>query len=102
MACGCGRAATRREVLRTTRNAPTRHGGYLLLSYPDCTTLHTGTHRGDSLYVVARNVPDQERLFTRQHLTEATQYAIDIKGAIENIPCTALCDEAVNAVFASV
>jgi hypothetical protein len=89
-------------MLRTSRNAPTRDGGYLLLTYPDCHTLHTGVYRGTSVYVVARNVPDQERLFTRQQLSQATEYAIEVKGSIENIPCGALCDQAVNDLFASV
>jgi hypothetical protein len=88
-------------VLRTTRNAPTRDGGYLLLTYPGCTTLHTGSYRGDSVYVVGRNT-EYEALFTRQQLAAATQLAIEHKLTIENIPATGLCDEAVISLFAGV
>lgn len=101
MGCGCGRAATRREVLRTTRNAPSRDGGYLLLNYPGCSVLHTGSHVGDSVYVVGRNT-EFEEMFTRAELAEATEAAIANKLSIENIPASALCDQAVSDLFAGV
>lgn len=101
MACNCGRAATRREVLRTTRNAPTRDGGYLLLTYPDCTELHAGDFRADSTYVVGRNT-EFEALFLRSELAAATQLAIEHKLTIENIPNSALCDQAIIDLHAGV
>lgn len=99
--CGCGgSAAARREILRTQQNAPTHTGGYLLASYPGCTSLYRGPGANDSAYVVGRNVPEIERLFRRSDLTGATQYAIETKAQIENIPLTALCAEAVLALLA--
>lgn len=101
MSCGCSSAAKRREMLRTSRSAPTRDGGYLLLSYPNCHDLHLGAHQGDSVYVVGRNT-ELEKLFVRHDLAAATQYAIDHKLGIENLPTTAICDQAINDLFASV
>lgn len=98
--CGCGRAATRREVLRTAANAPSRDGGYLLATYPDCTTLHQGAYAGDSIYVVGRNT-EFEKLFRRKDLASATSYTIDTKQQIENIPTTGLCDQAVLDLYAT-
>lgn len=99
MACNCGRAATRREILRTASNAPTRDGGYLLATYPGCTTLHQGAYEGDSIYVVGRNT-EFERLFARSDLAAATDYAIQTEQQIENIPTTGLCDQAVLDIYA--
>lgn len=94
MSCGCGRAATRREMLRTTSNMPTRDGGFSLATYPNCTTLHHGEFQGESVYIVGRNT-EFERLFRRADLAEATEYTITTRQQIENIPTSGLCDEAV-------
>lgn len=98
--CGCGRAATRREMLRTTANTPTRDGGFALAAYPDCTTLYRGVFEGDSIYIVGRNT-EFERLFKRSDLNEATQYTIDTRQQIENIPTTGLCGQAVLDLLAA-
>lgn len=98
MGCGCGRAATRREMLRTAANAPTRDGGYLLGAYPNCSELHLGAYQGTSIYVVGRNT-EFERLFRRSDLDQATAYALETKQQIENLPTTALCDQAVLDVY---
>lgn len=97
--CNCGRKSTRVEVLRTSRSVPTRSGGYLLLSYPDCETLHLGDFQGTSIYVVGRNT-EFERLYKRTDLTEASAYAREVKQSIENLPTSALCDQAVVDVYA--
>lgn len=99
MACGCGGAAKRREMLRSSHYAPTRDGGYRLASYPDCTTLHLGAYQGNSIYVVGRGT-EFERLFRRHDLASATEYALETKQQIENLPTTSLCDEAVLSVYA--
>ncbi len=72
-----------------------------MMTYPGCTTLYRGPLEGDSIYVVARQTPD-ERLFKRDNLTEATQWAIETREQLENIPTVALCADAVIAVFAAV
>lgn len=100
MPCGCSSAAKRREILRTARSSPTRDGGYLLASYPDCTQLYRGPAESDSTFVVGRNT-EFERLFRRADLTAATQYAIETHQQIENLPNTALCQQAVGALLAS-
>ena len=100
MSCGCGSAAKRREMLQTSRSAPTRDGGYSLLSYPDCRNLHMGAHQGDSIYVVGRNVRDMERLFRRSDLAGATQYANDNRLGVEALPTTGICDQAIIDLFA--
>ena len=41
-----------------------------------------------------------ERLFRRQDLALATEYALETKQQIENLPTTSLCDEAVLSVYA--
>lgn len=97
--CGCGNsAAQRREMLRTASNAPTRDGGYLLATYPGCTTLHHGAYEGTSIYVVGRNT-EFERLYPFSQLTEATQWAIETLQQIENIPTAGMCDQAVLDVY---
>ena len=88
----------RQEMLRTAHNAPTRYGGYLLATYPDCVTLHLGAWQGTSIYVVGRSTPD-ERLFKRSALAEASAYARETRQSIENLQTTALCDAAVVAVY---
>lgn len=98
MPCGCGRQATRREVLRTASNAPTKGGGYLLMTYPDCSTLYRGAWEGTSIYVVGRNT-EFERLFKRADLPLATDYALGTKQQIENLPTTGLCQDAVVDVY---
>lgn len=100
MGCNCGRAATRREVLRTTQNQPTKDGGFLLMTYPNCTDLHRGPWEGGSTYVVGRNT-ENERLFIKSDLTAATQWAIDTNSQIENIPNVGLCDDAVRDLHAA-
>ena len=87
-------------MLQSTRSAPTRSGGYLLAGFPDCTTLYRGAYETDSVYAVGRN-SEFERLFKRSQLTEATQYAIEVKQQIESLPCVAVCQEAVVALLAS-
>jgi len=98
MGCACGNRAARAETLRTARAAPTRFGGYLLATYPDCMVLHLGAFQGTSIYVVGRNT-EFERLFRREDLVAASQYARDVTQSIENIPTTALCDQAVLDVY---
>lgn len=98
--CGCSGAALRREVLRTSQNQPTRDGGYLLMGYPNCTTLYQGPAVGDSAYVVGRNT-EFEKLFKRSDLTQATQWAIETRQQLENIPVVALCATAVEALLAA-
>ena len=85
-------------MLRTARAVPTRDGGYLLATYPDCTTLHDGAYLGNSIYVVGRNT-EFERLFQRQMLAEASAYAREVRQAIENLPTAALCHQAVMDVY---
>lgn len=97
--CNCGRRATRVETLRTLRSFPTRSGGYLLGTYPDCTDLHKGAWAGYNIYVVGRNT-EFERLFKRTLLAEASAYARETRQAIENLPTQALCDQAVLDVYA--
>lgn len=99
MACNCGRKTTRLETLRTSRAAPSRNGGYALAGYPDCETLHLGEYQGASIYVVGRNT-EFERLFLRTALPEASAYAREVRQSIENLPTSALCDQAVLDVYA--
>lgn len=88
-------------MLQSKHSQPTRDGGYLLQSYPGCTTLYHGDLEGESAYVVGRNTPD-ERLFKRADLAEATTWAIETRESLENIPLVALCAEAVTDLFAAV
>ena len=94
MSCGCGRQATRREVLRTKALAPVAGGLYMLSTYPDCSTVHQGAWAGESTYIIGRGTTD-EKLFKRSDLAAATEYAIATKQSIENIPNTGLCDQAI-------
>ena len=94
----CGGRVKRVETLRTARAVPTRNGGYLLATYPDCEVLHLGAWQGTSIYVVGRNT-ELERLFKRTDLTEASAYAREVKQSIENLPSSALCDQAVVDVY---
>lgn len=100
MACGCGRQATRREILRTKALAPTAGGVYMLATYPDCTFTHDGQWAGESTYVIGRGTTD-EKLFKRTDLAAATTWAIDHKASIENIPNTGLCDTAVIDLYSA-
>lgn len=101
MPCNCGSAAAKREMIRTARATPTRDGGYLLSSYDGCTTLYRGPLEGESVYVVGRNTPD-EKLFKRNMLAEATDYTIEHRASIENIPIVGLCAEAIADLYAGV
>ena len=76
-------------------------GGYPLATFPDCTVLHTGEFQGNSIFVVGRMTTD-ERLFRRNQLAEASEYAKATRQPIENLPTTALCDAAVLSVLATV
>lgn len=87
-------------MLRTSRNTPTKYGGYTMLAYEGCTDLYRGPGEADSAYLVARNT-EQERMFKRSQLAEATQYAIETRQQIENLPLTALCAQAVEVLLAS-
>lgn len=64
------------------------------MTYPDCEVLYTGRWEGDSIYVVGRST-ENERLFRRDDLAEATEYTIATRDQIENIPTTGLCAQAV-------
>lgn len=92
MACGCNQTL-RQEIIRVARSAPTA-GGYLLMSYPDCTKNHDGEWVGLTIYVVARNTED-EKLFPRTQLAEASAYAKTVFGTIEALATGDLCDQAV-------
>lgn len=96
MACGCNRTL-RQEIVRITQSQNTSNG-YLLMTYPDCTVLHTGKYVGLTIFVVARNTPD-ERLFKRTELAEASAYAQTVFGTIEAIATGELCDAAVMATY---
>lgn len=87
--------------MSVTTTRPSSQGSYRLAAYPDCTKLHsTGPYAGRSIYVVARGT-DQERLFRKDKLVEAAAYAREIRSSsLENVPTSALCDEAVLAVYA--
>jgi len=99
MSCGCGMSASQREAtIQMTNSTPTRNGGYLLGSYPDCSTLHLGKFQGSSIFVVDR-LGEFERLFPRTQLAEASAYAREVRRDIENLPTAALCDAAVLAVY---
>lgn len=98
--CGCGGKVKRREMMRTAMNAPTRDGGYLLANYPNCTSLYRGSLEGDSVYVVGRNT-EFERMFKRFDLPAASQYMIETKQDIENIPIVGLCGAAITDLFAA-
>ncbi len=99
MACSeCRSGRTARLIMSAAVRAPQMI--YALASYPDCATPHPadGTHAGDSLYVVGRGTRD-EMIFRRSNLAEASRYARDVNKTLENIPTTALCDQAVLDVF---
>lgn len=86
-------------MLRLANNTPSRDGGYGLGSYPGCTALYTGPLEGESVYVVGRNTAD-ERLFKRSDLVTATEWTLEHKAQIENIPIVGLCGEAIEALYA--
>lgn len=77
-----------------SRSNPTADGGYLLMTYPGCTRLHTGKYVGLTIFVVSRNTKD-ERLFKRTELAEASTYAKQVYGQIEAIATGEMCDQAV-------
>ena len=83
----------RDEIVRVTRSHPTADG-YLLMSYPDCTRLHTGKYVGLTVFVVARNTTE-ERIFPRTQLAEASTYAKSVFGTIEALATGEVCDQAV-------
>lgn len=83
----------REEMVRVARSNPTANG-YLLMSYPDCTTTHQGKYVGLTCYIVARNTAD-EKVFNRLQLAEASTYAKKVFGTIEAIATGELCDQAV-------
>lgn len=87
-------------MLTAQRNTPTKYGGYTLMAYPDCVVLYSGPNASDSTYVVGRN-SEFEKMFKRSDLTAATQYAIETRQQIENLPNTGLCQEAVEALLSS-
>lgn len=80
----------------TNLSAP--RGGYALGSYPDCETFHHGKYEGLTVYVVGR-FTDQERLFSRTQLHEASVYQRETGLNIEAIATAELCDDAVLAVY---
>lgn len=81
-------------MVRVFNSSPTGSGGYLLMSYPDCTRLHGGKYVGLTIFVVSRNTTD-EKLFKRTELAEASSYAKSVFGQIEAIATAELCDQAV-------
>jgi hypothetical protein len=85
-------------MLRTASMSPTKDGGYLLATYPGCTTLHQGQYEGTSIYVVGRNT-EFERLYAFSQLAEATTWAVETFQQIENIPTSGMCDQAVRDVY---
>lgn len=80
-------------MVRVARSNPTDNG-YLLMTYPDCTVLHSGKYVGLTIFVVARNTVD-ERLFKRTELAEASDYSKTCFGTIEALATAELCDQAV-------
>jgi len=78
---------------RIARSHPTRQG-YTLATYPDCTERHRGQWQGTTIYVVGRHT-DSERLFRRDQLTEAAEWARENKVTIEALATADLCDQAV-------
>ena len=77
-----------------SRSSPTADGGYLLMTYPDCTRRHDGKYVGLTIFVVSRNTKD-EKLFKRNELAEASTYAKSVYGQIEALATAELCDQAV-------
>lgn len=102
MGCGCGSNAVTRRTARLTLNAKGPGSTYPLLQYEGCSEVYpfNGPRAGDSVLIVARGTPS-ERMFRRTQAEAASDYQYEEKGrTFENIPTTALCRQAVEAVFA--
>lgn len=99
MGCNCGQFRLSPEILTAMTASGT--GSYPLASYPGCTTMYdpAGRYAGSSVFVVGR-LTDVEKLFPRNQLAEASKYARDNGQQIENVPTTAICAQAVEAVMA--
>lgn len=100
MACAACSGKAKRAMTLSARATPAVAGGFLLATHPDCTSLHRGDHQGDSVYVVERGNLAKEKLFKRKQLAEASTYAKEVRGTIENLPTTQLCDAAILALYA--
>ena len=74
-------------------------GAYPLGAYPNCESLYRGRWEGSSVFVVDR-LGEFERLLPRNQLAEASAYTREVKRDIENLPTAALCQQAVESVFA--
>ena len=71
------------------------------MSYPDCVKNHDGAYVGLTVFVVARNTPD-ERVFNRTQLAEASTYAKTVFGTIEALATAEVCDQAVLDAYAGI
>lgn len=98
MACSsCNGTTKRKQFLSATAVAPSA-GGYPLMMFAACTQLYRGPHEGDSIYVVGRGTK-AEKLFLRAALGDASDYGKQTRQTIENIPTTALCQQAIEQVY---
>jgi hypothetical protein len=87
--------------MRMTASNPNGLGAYPLAAYADCQALYSGPFEGSSVFVVDR-LGEFEKLFPRTQLAEASTYARSVNRSIENIPTAALCQGAVESVYAPV
>lgn len=104
MGCGCGKSK-QLEAVRIASAAAGKNG-YSLSSYPDCAGRHMGKFIGETVFVVARNTPD-EKVFNRKELAEASSYSKSLHGAqynvtIEQLATAEICDEAVLDAYARI
>lgn len=99
MPCNCGKRTSLDKLMSKTSSYPS-NGGYPLGSYPECTELYPayGPSAGTGIYVAGRG-SDHETLFGRTELVAASQFCRANKVKLESVPTTALCNEAVIAVY---
>lgn len=96
--CGCGKGGPAPQ-LRSMSLGTSGRGAYPLSSFPNCEGFYVaGPWAGSSIYVVAR-MTDDERLFPRTQLVEASTLARSLGATIENVPTSALCPDAVASVY---
>lgn len=98
--CGCGSSSRQRRLARTmSAGPPNGQGSYPLGSFPGCTDIYSGPLDGESTIVVGR-LTAGERLFPRIRFAEASDYAVEVRSGIENLPNSGLCRQAVEDAWA--
>lgn len=97
MGCGCGGKTPPPMMPAISQGG---RDMYMLGAFPTCTENYHGPYDGSAVFVVAPATPN-EKLFRWVDYVPATAYAESLGlSQIDNVPVSALCQQAVEALYA--